>query len=409
MKRHGKPLRRVLTTLAGVLALAWAGAAEARVDAPSLAERLDRALFVPHVSRELTGATVVDLSTGRVVYRRNGGVPLRPASNEKLTVAVAALDELGPGFRIPTEVLGDGIQEGDLWRGDLVLKGYGDPTLDREDLDELARRLRTSGIRRVSGRVLGDESYFDRRRTAPGWKPGFYKEESPPLSALVVDRGKLAGRTVDAPALAAARAFHEALAAAGIRVAGAAAAGRAAPTATPLAGVLSQGIARVVRQMNRESDNFIAESLVKLLGAEELGRGTTSAGTSVIVRALAARGVPLAGVHIRDGSGLSRGDRLTARALTALLTSIWADPALRGPFVASLPVAGVSGTLEDRLERAPARGRVRAKTGTTNSASTLSGYVGRRFAFSILTNGSPVATAWARRGQDRFAQLLAAQ
>ena len=122
--------------------------------------------------------------------------------------------------------------------------------------------------------------------------------------------------------------------------------------------------------------------------------------------ALAAAGVPLAGVRLVDGSGLSRLDRLTATAVVALLEAgLAAD--LRDAFLASLAVAGVDGTLEDRLERSPARGRVIAKTGTTSGASALSGFVRDRYVFAILQNGRPIATHWARIAQDRFATVLA--
>jgi len=119
--------------------------------------------------------------------------------------------------------------------------------------------------------------------------------------------------------------------------------------------------------------------------------------------------VPLDGVRLVDGSGLSPSDRLTAGALVGILEAAWNDPAIRKPFVASLPVAGIAGTLADRLRTPPARGHVIAKTGTTNTASTLAGYVRSRFAFAVLNNGRPVNTDSARRAQDRFAAVLAAQ
>jgi serine-type D-Ala-D-Ala carboxypeptidase/endopeptidase (penicillin-binding protein 4) len=100
---------------------------------------------------------------------------------------------------------------------------------------------------------------------------------------------------------------------------------------------------------------------------------------------------------------------MTARALAAVLRAAWADPEVRATLLAGLPVAGISGTLSDRMRRAPARGNVSAKTGTTSWASALSGYVKRRYVFSVLQNGSPVSSFWARRAQDRFATALAAQ
>jgi serine-type D-Ala-D-Ala carboxypeptidase/endopeptidase (penicillin-binding protein 4) len=161
--------------------------------------------------------------------------------------------------------------------------------------------------------------------------------------------------------------------------------------------------------MDRESDNFTAEMLLKQLGASRLDRGTSAAGATVVMETLAQAGVPMAGVRVVDGSGLSRLDRLTANALAALLKVAWNDPTIRPVLLASLPVAGVNGTLEDRLRKPPARGRVLAKTGTTDVASALSGYVSTRFAFTVLQNGHPLSYWWARRAQDRFAQVLAAQ
>jgi PBP4 family serine-type D-alanyl-D-alanine carboxypeptidase len=159
--------------------------------------------------------------------------------------------------------------------------------------------------------------------------------------------------------------------------------------------------------MDRESDNFTAEMLLKDLGAEVGDAGTTAAGAAIVRRDLAADGIPLAGVRIVDGSGLSLDDRLTARALSALLVAAWNDADLHEAVWAALPVAGANGTLEDRMERKPARGTVRAKTGTTDGASVLSGYVSSRYVFAVMQNGSPVATGAARKAQDRFATALA--
>jgi len=114
-------------------------------------------------------------------------------------------------------------------------------------------------------------------------------------------------------------------------------------------------------------------------------------------------------VRIVDGSGLSLRNRLTATALAQLLVVAWSDTTLRSPFVGSLAIAGRLGTLSHRLRLRPARGNVYAKTGTTNSASALSGYVRSRYAFVILQNGSPIAAARARAAQDQFVTVLAAQ
>jgi D-alanyl-D-alanine carboxypeptidase/D-alanyl-D-alanine-endopeptidase (penicillin-binding protein 4) len=111
-------------------------------------------------------------------------------------------------------------------------------------------------------------------------------------------------------------------------------------------------------------------------------------------------------VRVVDGSGLSRLDRLTAQALVAILRSAERDPAIREPFLASLAVAGMSGTLRDRLRARRVRGQVIAKTGTTSQASALAGFVRRRYVFAILQNGSPVDYWSARTAQDRFVKIL---
>jgi D-alanyl-D-alanine carboxypeptidase/D-alanyl-D-alanine-endopeptidase (penicillin-binding protein 4) len=390
-----------------VAALLVAFAAPAAA-AASLQSALERALRVPHVSLAATGAVVLDLDNGTTVYSRNAALPLLPASNEKLAVTYAALTALGPGFTIETDVLGEGQQLGGTWQGNLVLKGYGDPTLSDAGLQTLAREVRASGITSVTGSILGDESWFDARRTALGWKAAFYINESPPLSALIVDRGRVGRFTSHDPALAAAQLFRNALTHAGVRVAGGAKHGTADDAAVPIGSIDSPPLQAIVHWMDHVSDNFEAEMLVKELGAVQAGKGTTAAGTGVITGLLAQAGVPLAGVRLVDGSGLSLLDRLTPAAVASLLTAMWNDPEVRLELLSSLPLAGRTGTLVDRMRRSAATGVVRAKTGTTSNASALSGFAGDRYVFSILQNGWPIDFSWARVAQDRFATVLAA-
>jgi serine-type D-Ala-D-Ala carboxypeptidase/endopeptidase (penicillin-binding protein 4) len=388
------------------VAIVCASAAPADAAAPTLPARLARALAVPQVAPGSSGAIAVDLRTFGVVFAHNADRPLLPASNEKLAVTFAALRKLGPYYRFRTEVMGDGYRDGTTWVGDLVLKGYGDPTLSSWQLGRLAAQLKAQGIQRVTGRVIGDESWFDSRRMVAGWLRGYYIWESPPLSALAVDRDRYHGKIGTIPPLSTATRFHELLRRRGI-VASTPATGRAPAGAFTLASVYSDPLGQVLAAMDRESDNYAAELLLKTLGAEIEGVGTSAAGAAVVIQSLRDAGVPTDGVRIVDGSGLSHGDRLTVRALGALLVVAWTDPNLRDWLWDALPVAGVSGTLDDRLRARPARGVVRAKTGTTAVASALSGYVGNRYVFAVLHNGYPVSTFWARTAQDRFAQALA--
>ena len=400
------PMRRRHLSVAILVALVLAAPAGARES--QLARRLARALAVPHVSPGRTAAVVFDLQSGTTVFSDHETLALAPASNEKLAVTYAALVALGADFRIQTDVVGRGELQGSTWRGSLLLVGHGDPTLSWSGLLALARQVRAAGIRSVTGAVFGDESFFDARRTGPGWKSWFYINESPPLSALTVDRAVYRGRISRRPALSAALAFRAALRRVGVFVRGAGIGVDRGDT-VPLASVESPPLTAILRYMDHASDNFTAELLLKQLGTLTATPGTTAAGAAYVARVLAEAGVPLAGVRMADGSGLSLLDRATTRELTALLRAAWADPEVRRVFVAALPVAGINGTLSDRMRRPPARGHVFAKTGTTSIASALSGYVRRRYVFSVLQNGNPVSPFWARRAQDRFATVLAAQ
>ena len=392
-----------------VLTAAFVVLAAASPATGSLKTRLDRALRVQGVSSSQTGAIVYDLSLDAYVYRKNQALALKPASNEKLPVAVTALSILQPGYTIPTELRAKGHQTGSVWNGKLILKGYGDPALSGSQLGRLARAVEKKGITRVTGAIVGDETFFDKVRVGPGWKASFYKEECPPLSALIVNRGHFRGYITSRPALAAAKMLRSKLVDRGIKVGGHAKLGRADPSSAVIATERSPALRWLVRSMDRQSDNFYAETFVKLLGALEANEGSTTAGTRVVRQELRRRNVPLRGVVIADGSGLSAYDRLTAKATARLLRSAFADRDISSAFVDSLPTAGVNGTLVDRMTSGPAYRNVYAKTGTTDSASALSGYVRSRYVFSILMNGSPIPWWYARQAQDRFAQVLAGQ
>jgi serine-type D-Ala-D-Ala carboxypeptidase/endopeptidase (penicillin-binding protein 4) len=398
-------LARMTALVVGLAAALAAAASTTQAGSPELATALRSALAAPDIDSRRTAALAVDLQTSNVVFSENATLALRPASAEKLAVSFAALRLLGPGFRFRTEVVGSGELDGKTWDGDLALVGFGDPTLAPKDIAALARDVAAWGIRHVAGRVLGDERHFDMRRDAPGWKPSYLGIESRPLSALSLAEVEFRG--ANGSAAAAASALTAALERRGVSVGGSPLAGAARAGGFPLAIDLSDPLVAIIRHMNRESDNFVAEMVLKELGASVARRGSTTAGSRVVRAALADAGVPVARVRIADGSGLSLRDRLTANSLVAILRAGADDLTIRDAFVTSLSVAGVSGTLEKRLARRPTRGRVIAKTGTTNAASALVGFVRRRYVFAIIQNGSPVPYWSARAAQDRFVTVLA--
>jgi serine-type D-Ala-D-Ala carboxypeptidase/endopeptidase (penicillin-binding protein 4) len=163
--------------------------------------------------------------------------------------------------------------------------------------------------------------------------------------------------------------------------------------------------------MDQVSDNFYAETLTKDLAIDAGRRGSTKAGTRITHRYVHNLGVDLAGARIWDGSGLSKGDRLSVRQILGVLRRAANQP--YGWFYRhALPVAGVSGTLTHRMQSGPAYRNALAKTGTLKGASALSGFVtarnGHHLAFSVLMNRANMNILAAHRLQDRIVQLLAA-
>ena len=356
-----------------------------------------------------SGAHVVDLGTGRTIFTEDAAVPRIPASVEKLYTTAAALERFGPQGAIATEVLGAGaVDANGLLTGDLYLRGHGDPSFGATAAGLLADLLiEQTGLTEIDGRVLGDESAFDGLRGPPseGFGTSSYVG---PLSALTFNRGFTGRRRPlfqASPPRFAARAFAAALKRRGVLIRRRASAAVTPPGAVTLASLNSPGIENLVASMNVPSDNFIAETLIKALGAEFGAGGTTGAGAAVVRTTAAQLGIR---TTVVDGSGLSRSNRTSPKAVVALLTAM-DESALALPFEASLPVAGRTGTLHDRMRGTAARDACRAKTGTLSNVSALAGYCdtrsGDRVAFAFLMN---YVYPWsARRLQDRMTAVLA--
>jgi D-alanyl-D-alanine carboxypeptidase/D-alanyl-D-alanine-endopeptidase (penicillin-binding protein 4) len=350
------------------------------------------------------GAYVRDLDTGEEIYARKENVARPPASVQKLYTTATALMRLGPEETLRTRVLGAGFLDGQgVWRGDLYLQGGGDPTLTRAQVVTLGSTLAAqSGITRVSGSVLGDESLFDRMRG--GARTGFAvdRDMGGVLSALAVSRGY----TRDgAPAKEAARRLARALREAGVRVDGRTGTGSAPAESHELGAIESPPIAQLTQLINVPSDNFAAEMLFKAMGARFGSEGSTPAGAAVVREHLVSLGIH---PRIVDGSGLSRADRTTPRQVVRLLERMDGQPTAAA-FRSSMAVIGRTGTLRRRMRGTPAQDRCNAKTGTLRAVSTLAGVCtttgGRRVAFAMLMSGTSIARA--HRVQDRMTAAMA--
>jgi D-alanyl-D-alanine carboxypeptidase/D-alanyl-D-alanine-endopeptidase (penicillin-binding protein 4) len=354
---------------------------------------------------------VVDAG-GRPIIAHRAATGLIPASNEKVLVAAAALDELGPRHRFTTTVRaasapnGQGVITGDLW-----LVGGGDPLLTTRRyagtsdsqaeahtaLEDLADQVVDAGITEVQGRVLGDESRYDASRYVSTWPSRFIDQnQTGPLSALSVndgfssfpstaDPGAVETASANPPALAA-QAFLDLLTGRGVRVTGGVAAGTAPAQAPVVAQQRSAPLRDITAQLLTWSDNQTAELLLKEIGLAHGGHGTTAAGADAVASILTDAGFDLAGSDPHDGSGLSGTNRVTC----GLLHQVLADSGPRSALVRGLAIAGETGTLAATFNGTPAEGRLRAKTGSLNESRALSGVVtvsdGDDLTFSLLVN-----------------------
>ena len=368
-----------------------------------------------------SGAMVVDLGTGRTLFSRRPDGYRVPASNEKLYTSSVSLMRFGPGGHLTTRVLGSGaIGDDGTYTGDLYLRGGGDPTFGTTGfvrrvwgtgatVSDLADQLVAAGIVRVRGAIVGDESFFDRRRGGPASGYAFDPYVGAPLSALAFNRGlaNSRGSAIQArPATFAADQLRRALVAQGVPVSGRAREGSTPSDARELASVESPPLFTLIRLMNVPSDNYLAEMLIKDLGARFGGSGSTVAGAGVVRVRLASLGIS---PRVVDGSGLSHRDATTPRQVVRLLQYMASSRRLATPFRNSLAVACRSGTLASRMCGTAASGRCRGKTGTLSGVSALSGYcalpTGRTVAFSFLMNG--VSVTGARRLQNAMAAAIA--
>lgn len=371
---------------------------------------------------------VMDAATGKSLFGNNATTPQLPGSTQKLLTAAALLSSVkDPSARLTTSIV-QGEQAGDI-----VFVGGGDVTLSAASagvqsvydgaptISDLAAQLKAAGV--DVKRIVLDSSFWKGPDMADGWKTvdikGGYITH---LSALMVD-GDREDPSVEnsprtgTPAQTAGQALARALGNSGLPLVE----GTAPADAKVLAQVQSQPLSILVSQALINSDNILAESLLREVAAAR-GAPRSFVGATAATRiALQDLGIPLDGITNYDGSGISDKDRVSPDTLARILAVAVSGkkPALRY-LLSGLPVAGLTGTLGsdpshqrfDDARSAAGRGWVRAKTGSLNSTLAIAGYVpdkdGRLLVFSVITNASISGNdlGGTRAAQDWFAATL---
>lgn len=414
------------------------------------------------------GVVVISLSKGDTLYGRGADEQLLPASTMKLFTSAVALDRFGAGGHFETEVLRSGAVGTDgVLRGDLILRGAGDPTLAGKasdstglaPMDALARQIAASGIKRVSGMIVGDASAFDDGRVPDGWRKRYlhasyaarvsalsFNENKitmfvrpaggraeisfqPAISGLPlsnevkVTAGSRGGRigirqdtsgrivvrgwigsassvrdyvyVVENPEEFAAGALRAALATQGVAVDGGVRVAKAPSGAVRIAALASPPLEKIITQMNGESNNHFAELLFRNAARSTGVPGSAENGNTLLRRFLYEK-ANVPPTSVFAADGSGLSTLDRVTPRAMVHLLAYARQAAWGAvFESSLPIAGETETLRHRMRWTPAMGNLHAKTGTTNDVASLGGYVTAR-------NGEQLAFSFIYNGRDRW-------
>ena len=360
-----------------------------------LQSRLDRLMQEPLLKKTQLGLLVYDLTADSAIYRRGDQQTLRPASTMKLVTAITALDRLGGDYQLRTSLYYTGRVSNRTLRGNLYCVGGMDPAFEKADMQAFVESLRKLDIDTIRGQIVADYSMKDETRLGEGW---CWDDDNPELSPLLIERKdrfverffqelRTAGYYVDAP-------FAEG----------------ALPNGAMILCSRFHPLEQILTKMMKESDNLYAEAVYYQIAASGGIKRASADKARQWERKLVSRiGLNPGEYKFADGSGLSLYNYVTAELMVGLLRYAWQKQDIYPRLLASLPIAGVDGTLEKRMQKTVAQGNVRAKTGTLTGISSLAGYCtasnGHLLCFSIINQGV-MRQASGRNFQDKVCAAL---
>ncbi|MCH5225628.1 MAG: D-alanyl-D-alanine carboxypeptidase [Muribaculaceae bacterium] len=318
---------------------------------------------------------IVDLADGSVVASHNEAASLVPASIMKSVTTAALLESVGPEWRYHTRVYIDGPIDFGYLRGNVIVEGACDPTLnsDKEPysedfLEEISMALQSQRINRIEGGILIDENNFAGDPRPSSWAKEdcnkYYGTGSHALNYSDNARGDYA---VHDPASKFVGLLKSHLAEKGIELEDK---DMTEGMRIQIHDHLSAPLDEIMRSCMMRSDNLFAESMLRTYCKVEGGDGSTPQGASMEMDLWKQRRLPLEGVEIVDGSGLSRSNRVTANFMSELLKVMSANP----NYASFFPLAGQEGTLKKFLAGTPLDSYVAMKTGSMRGIQCYAGY-----------------------------------
>lgn len=348
---------------------------------PGPGESLESWASKLEAKRVEVSAGVWELQSGKLLESHNPDLALIPASTTKIISTYAMLRAWKPDFELKTEIYGDLV--GTTVRGDLVIKGGGDPYLTPERIWLLAQDLKRLGVQRVSGHLRLDQSAFDSQHYGLGWE-NTSANTTPPITPLAVNfnRDEKGSLVNDPDALAYAmlqRTFLES----GISFDGIQS---SVPPSHKLMDFPSPPLRMLIQDINKFSNNFMVETILKAFGDGSWPRGVAR------VQAFyqTTYGLGPDKIRVTDGSGLSKDNRLSARTLAVVLRGAWNDFEVGPEFQSSLKIIGGE-PWKLRIKDPNLARRVRCKTGHLSGVDAVAGVLqmpdGKLRVFAILLNG----------------------
>jgi D-alanyl-D-alanine carboxypeptidase/D-alanyl-D-alanine-endopeptidase (penicillin-binding protein 4) len=378
----------------------------------SLTHLVDSLVSQPKFRSAEFGVLIVNPATGDTIYSRNAGKLFIPASNMKIVTSAVALKELGPDFRYKTTFAARGTVRDSVLNGDLIVIGRGDPsisdTLRGSAMNVMlgfADSLAAHGIHHITGALVSGGNAFPDSIYGESWgwdDLGEYYGAG--TDELFFNEGMAptfpkAGGGLDSlfsgPSHDPDRSYLNALAL-GLTRRGMTVAGGVAPKSLdPLPPIdtlfvfSSLPLREILPAFLKPSQNQIGELLLKTIGLEKTGFGMADSALRIVREHLLGWGAEPDGFVLRDGSGLSPHDLLTPETIVRVLAAQEKEPNFQ-IYYDAMPIAGVNGTIRNRMKGTLAQGNIHAKTGTLQHAISLSGYVttadGDRIIFSVLCN-----------------------
>lgn len=360
-----------------------------------LTERLRQLMGNDIFERTQVGLYVYNLTADTLVFAHNERQCMRPASNMKLVTSITALHTLGTDYRYSTRFYADTSIVDSTLRGNIYVRGGYDALLDADDLRAFTDSLLSRGIHRIEGAARLDLSFKDKNPWGWGW---CWDDDEVQLTPLLFEKHNRFGD-----------ALRSAIRKAGIEWDGTVEESNI-PGSARLVCQRTHHIDEALLPMMKQSNNCVAESMFYQLAAHGSSQpGTRKSAVRHIENLVKKIGLTPSHYQFADGSGLSLYNYVTPQLLGRLLRFAWHDEAIRRHLLPSLPIAGEDGTLRKRMRGTRAAGNVRAKTGTVEGVSTLSGYcttsAGDTLCFSIMNQGIR-HTSTGRNFQDRICCAL---